>query len=85
MQTIFPVVYILLLLPLLYAVGVFIEYFIRGDSKESRKQLPDAFVFAAITSFLIVFWIFIYIAFMYEGDKVFVKEYDRYTNSDNEP
>ena len=22
---------------------------------------------------------------MYDGDKVYVKEYDRYTNSDNEP
>ena len=78
MQTIFPVVYILILLPLLYAVGVFIEYFIRGDSKETRKKLPESFVFAAITSFLIVFWVFIYIAFMYDSDKVYVKEYDRY-------
>ena len=84
MQTIFPVIYILILLPLLYAVGVFIEYFIRGDSKETRKKLPESFVFAAITSFLIVFWVFIYIAFMYDSDKVYVKEYDRYQNSDSE-
>ena len=69
-DTIYPVIFVLLLLPLVYAVALHVEYYVRGDSPDSRKKLPESFVYAAITSFSLVLWIFLYVGFMYHDDQV---------------
>ena len=84
-DTYFWVVYLLLLIPLVYAISIFIEYYLREESPETRKRIPEAFIFAAIASFSIVFWIFIYVAVIYPYEKVYVSGQDRYEPDTAQP
>ena len=72
----FPVVYLALLLPMAFAIGFFIHYYI-NETPNTKKRVREGFLFAALSSFLIAFWIIIYIMFLYRYDKVYVREYDR--------
>ena len=77
--------YLLLLIPLGYSITIFIEYYFRDESPETRKRIPEAFIFAAIASFAIVFWIFFYVAVIYPYEKVYVSGQDRYEPDTAQP
>ena len=72
----FPIIYLLLLLPMVLAIGFFIDFYIK-DTPEKRKRVREGFLLAAISSLLIALWIIIYISCIYSYDKVYVREYDR--------
>mmetsp|Transcript_8292 Transcript_8292/g.13867 ORF Transcript_8292/g.13867 Transcript_8292/m.13867 type:complete len:152 (+) Transcript_8292:23-478(+) len=76
---VYPMVYALLLLPMAYSIGTFI-YFYMNDTPGARERAREGFIFAAIANFLIALWIIIYITQIYPYDKVYIKEYDRFSS-----
>ena len=58
------------------AVVLLFIYLVANDSPDTRALIPWGFLIGAIANFLIVIWIIIYIGFMYEEDKVYVKSSD---------
>ena len=76
----YAVVYVLLLVLLFIAVVMAIIYLILDDSRDSRELVSWAFLLAAIANFLIVLWIVIYIAFIYDRTEVMVTSPEDNTN-----
>lgn len=76
---IYPMVYFLILLPLFAAAGLFIYYYATKDSPFARSNLPIALILAVISSFLLFFWILIYILAIYPRDQVLVGKFDKET------
>mgnify|MGYP002635153020 CR=1 FL=1 len=72
-------VYALILLPLLVAVGLYVYYFTAKDSHFSRSNLPIALILAVLTNLLLIIWILVYICCIYPRHDIFVNRYDRDT------
>ena len=58
------------------AVVLLFIYLVANDSPDTRALIPWGFLIGSIANFLIVIWIIVYIGFMYEEDKVYVKSSD---------
>ena len=73
----FYVWYAIVLLPLAGAAAVLAVFVLRPESAKSRRFIPHACVAAGASSFLVVFWIALYIAAVYPYNKVFASQLDR--------
>jgi hypothetical protein len=62
---------------LVIASIIFFIYLVIPDSPTGREFVPWAFLVAFIGAILIALWIFIYIVFIYDKDKVYVDAHDR--------
>merc|ERR1712151_1216810 len=67
----FPVVTIVLLIPLYIASGFFVNWFIKDDMK-SRKKLTAAVILSLVSIFLVALWNVIYYTAIYKRDEVFI-------------
>ena len=73
-------VYVALVFALLVSVILVSYYLFARDSKESRAVVPWIFLISAVASFLICFWIIVYIFFIYEKNEVYVTWPERDTD-----
>ena len=76
----FAVVYVLLLVLLFIAAVMAFIYLILDDSRDSRNLVCWAFLLAAIANFLILLWVIIYIACIYDRTEVMVTSPEDNTN-----
>ena len=67
----FPVVTIVLLVPLYIASGFFVNWFIKDDMK-SRGKLTAAIILSLVSIFLVALWNVIYYTAIYKRDEVFI-------------
>ena len=63
-----------LLVPLLIAIGIFIVFFFEIRNPKKREWIPEALLGVSITNFAICLWIFLYIAAIYENRSVAVEK-----------
>lgn len=77
---IYPLVYIVCLLPLITGTIIYSYYYVSKDNAKTRKWLPWAHLLAALTSFLLILWVIIYIGCIYEKEQVYVNRWDREVN-----
>ena len=68
--------YISILVIYFVAVILLFVYLVATDSPGTRALVPWGFLLGAIANFLIVLWIIIYIGFMYDQEKVYLKGSD---------
>ena len=69
----FGLIYFVLLLPFLFSIVIFVVFFFNYKDKSTRAWIPEALLVAAITNFVIIIWLFIYISTMYEYKSVAVE------------
>ena len=67
----FPVVTIVLLVPLYIASGFFVNWFIK-DTLSSRGKLTAAIILSLVSIFLVALWNVIYYTAIYKRDEVFI-------------
>ena len=67
----FPVVTIVLLIPLYIASGLFVAWFIK-DSLSSRGGLTGAIILSLVSIFCVALWNVIYYTAIYKRDEVFI-------------
>merc|ERR1712167_252844 len=67
----FPVVTIVLLVPLYVASGLFVSWFIK-DSLSSRGGLTGAVILSLVSIFIVALWNVIYYTAIYKRDEVFI-------------
>ena len=63
--------YVLCLAPEFVALILFFMYICSKDSEYSRKTLPLIMLLTALTAFLLILWIIIYIYCIYPYDEVY--------------
>ena len=73
-DSIYPTVYLVLMLGMLAAIIIWIMWMIAEDSPGSRKTFKWGFLIFGVASILIGIWVLIYICFMYPHEKVYVKD-----------
>ena len=81
-DALFAIVYGLLLIFEVCAIGLVLLYWVSDENHKYRKNLPWAPIIAAIGSFAIVIWIILYIGAIYPYKKVYVNNWDRETEPD---
>jgi hypothetical protein len=67
----FPVVTIVLLVPLYVASGLFVSWFIK-DSLGTRGGLTGAIILSLVSIFIVALWNVIYYTAIYKRDEVFI-------------
>ena len=70
----YGLIYFVLLLPLVFSVIIFVIFFINYKSQATRAWIPEACLVAALSSFALLVWIFLYISLMYEYKSVAVEK-----------
>ena len=68
----YPVVYGIILIALLVAAIMYLVYFIRDDSPQTRALLPIAILISIIGQFVLAFWIILYISCIHPDSIVYV-------------
>ena len=69
----YGLIYFVLLLPFVFSIIIFVIFFFNYKDASTRAWLPEALLVAAISSFAICVWIFIYISTMYDYHSVAVE------------
>ena len=69
----FGLIYFVLILPFLFTIVVLIVFFFNYKDPATRAWIPEALLVAAISSFAIFVWTFIYISSMYDYKSVAVE------------
>ena len=69
-------VYVGILVVYFVAVVLVFIYLVATDSPGTRALVPWGFLLGAIANFLIVIWIIVYIGFIYDDDKIYMKKSD---------
>ena len=75
--------YVAILVIYFAAVILLFIYLVANDSPGTRGLVPWGFLLGAIANFLIVIWIIIYIGFLYEEEKVYLKGNDNTGTGDS--
>ena len=69
----YGLVFFFLMLPFIFSIVIFVIFFFNYKDQGIRERLPEAFLVAAITNFLIALWIIIYISAVYDDGSVAVE------------
>merc|ERR1712167_328468 len=77
MDLYYGITYVCILVVFFIAVILQFFYWCSKDSHTARRVLPWSFLLASLVNICIFFWIIVYIAALYDGDKVKITRYEK--------